>query len=357
MQCSAAPFPRRNPPDSSGLTAILAAVCATSLAGSALGGTSGTTNSPAEPAADPVLSLMLEKGMITEDEANKVQAQVDARRTNMAAAMAAEYAQSEPKWIMSPGIKDLELYGDIRLRYEDREATDPGGFKNPHPGKHGPKDLPDGVIDLARVRYALRFGLRGDAYDDFYYGFRLETASNPRSDFVTAGSSTSGNPYYGPFGRSTAGVGVGQLYLGWRPESWFDISVGKMPNPLYTTTMVWSPTISPEGAAEHLKSSVGPMDFFATFAQFLYADSNPNSSSSGYFNLVSTDGSTGNLPWLVAYQGGMDIHATKQIDFKVAPALYTYTRFNYGNSPKNNISGYTRTFPGPLWDKAPPTVC
>ena len=30
-----------------------------------------------------------------------------------------------------------------------------------------------------RFRYALRLGIRGDLFDDFYYGLRVETSSNP----------------------------------------------------------------------------------------------------------------------------------------------------------------------------------
>ena len=81
--------------------------------------------------------------------------------------------------------------------------------------------------------------------------------------------------YQGPFGKSTAGIGIGQVYLGWRPWDWVDITAGKMPNPLYTTPLVWNGNISPEGFAERFKYTVGPADFFATFGQFLYAGFQP----------------------------------------------------------------------------------
>jgi len=332
MQCSEAKYSLRNSPNASGSAAVLAAICGLSLARSAMGETGDATNSPAGAVPDPVLNLMMEKGMITETEANKVQAEVDARRTNMAA----QYPAPPSPWLVSAGIKDIELFGDLRLRYEDREAGDPGGFKNPKAGKNGSKYLPSGDINLDRVRYALRFGLRGDAQDDVYYGFRMDTSPNPRSSFTTLGTSSGSNPYYGPFGKSQTGLGVGELYVGWRPESWLDISLGRMPNPMYTSPMVWSPTLTPEGAAEKFKFSVGPVDFLANFGQMIYADSNPNSTSSGYFNLVSSDDSTGNLPWLLEYQGGVDVHLTKKIDFQVAPALYTYTDFNKGSSPSSS---------------------
>jgi hypothetical protein len=309
---------------------------------------SASTNAPAGGAtqaapavaagpSDPILNLLVEKGMITEDEAVKTQAQADALRTNMAA----QYAEENSKWKISKNIKDMELFGDLRLRYEDRDATDPGGLPNPHPGKHGEKKLPPGNIDLNRLRYALRVGVRGDVFDDFYFGFRLETSSNPRSSWVTMGTSTSGTPYSGPFGKSQSGIDVGQLYLGWQAGNWLDVTVGKMPNPLFTSSMVWSPSINPEGAAEHLKYGVGPVDFFANAGQFLYSDSNPTKATSGYFNSL-TDNS-GSLPFLLTAQGGADIHFTKQIDLKAGGGLYWYNLLNQGKSVGQGVNGYDTT--------------
>ncbi|HWF18184.1 MAG TPA: hypothetical protein VG754_02910, partial [Verrucomicrobiae bacterium] len=152
--------------------------------------------------SDPVLDLLREKGLITEGDAARVKAELDARRTNELAQLPAS------KWMIGKGVKNIELFGDIRLRFEDRTVTDPAG----------------GRIALNRLRYALRLGLRGDAFDDFYYGFRLDTAANPRSPWVTFGTSASGTPYQGPFGKSQAGLNVGQIFLGWHPEDWVNIT-------------------------------------------------------------------------------------------------------------------------------------
>ena len=297
--------------------AVIAATCALYPADKTLGAAT-----PSAVTSDPVLNLMLEKGMITENEATKVQAQVDARRTNPAAVF------PESKWKISSGIKDMEIFGDLRLRYEGRTVRDPKG----------------GEIDQSRLRYAVRLGLRGDLFDEFYYGLRLETSSNARSTFVTMGSSSSGSSapnYQIPFGKSTAGINVGQIYLGWHPEPWVEVTFGKMPNPLYTSSMVWSSSINPEGAVEHFQHAIGDVDFFATFGQFVYQDTSPSGSSRGYFNFIGTDNSQGNLPFLFALQGGVNLHLTKKVSFKVAPVLYEYTRFNNGQSPSITQSGYS----------------
>ena len=252
---------------------------------------------------DPLLDLMVQKGMVTQEEADKVRAEADALRTN---SMAATMPPPESKWKISKAIKDIELFGDVRLRYEHRQGTVPD----------------DDRIELDRARFALRVGLRGDAFDNFYYGLRLDTSSNPRSPWVTFGSSSPG-----PFGKSANGIAVGQAYMGWHPWDWLDLTVGKMPNPLYTTPMVWDPDLNPEGAAERFKVTVGNADFFANFGQFLYQDNNPNYISGGLFlpsgpsaRLQDSTDQT----FLLAWQLGVNYHFTTNVSLKVGPAIYNY---------------------------------
>lgn len=272
------------------------------------------TNSPSDTVSaptDPVLNLLLEKGMITEDEAAKTQAQADALRTNMAA----QFAAGNNQWKITKSIKNLGLYGDVRLRYEDREEATPsmGTYK--------------GKIDLYRFRYAVRLGLRGEALDDFYYGVRLETSANPRSTWVTLGTSSPD-----PYGKSAGNFEIGQAYLGWHPEPWFDFTLGKMPNPLYTSSMVWSPSINPEGLAEHLKYTVGDIDFFANFAQFLYQDENPLNATP---NLgFGTFGQSADNIFQVAWQGGLNYRITPDISAKVGATIYQY--FGLKQTSANN---------------------
>jgi hypothetical protein len=252
----------------------------------------------AEP-SDPLLELLIQKGMLTREEANRVRAEAIAMSTNAA------LPTPESKWKIGNAVKSIELFGDVRTRFEYREARTPGESSR---------------IELDRGRIALRVGLRGELLDDFYYGFRLETSANPRSSWVTLGSSSS------TFGKSSDSVNVGQAYVGWRQGSWLDITVGKMPNPLYTTSMVWDSDINPEGAAEHLKYSIGQADFFGNFGQFLYQDNNPNFISGSLLPSVAgtrTDTSA-DTTFLLAWQGGVNYHFTKDISAKVAAGVYDY---------------------------------
>jgi len=265
---------------------------------------------------DPLLDLFVKKGFVTQDEAEKVKAEADALRTN-------ELAQlPQSKWSINNAIKKVEVYGDLRLRYEDRRAEDPAG----------------GHIDLNRIRYAVRLGLRGDVYDNFYYGVRVETSTNPRSTWVTFGSN-SGTP----FGKSTAGIGIGQVYLGWRPVEWADVTVGKMPNPFYTTPMTWDTDLNPEGAAERFKYTLGPADLSATFGQFIYQDTSPASASSGYFNIPFKKS---NIPFILGWQGSINYHVTKKLSVKVAPALFNYTGHGADNGANISTPDFNGTFVG-----------
>jgi hypothetical protein len=327
MQRLARPYQKQNPVIKNGLSG-LTAVTAAAVFGLAVNamGQNVATNSifPGSSPSDPVLGLLLEKGMITQDEATRVQAQADALRTNGIN----EFAESGSKWKISNGIKNIELFGDVRLRYEGRKATEPEG----------------GDVALQRLRYAVRLGLRGEAFDDFYYGLRVETSSNPRSSWVTFGTSSSGVPYQGPFGKSTAGINIGQVYLGWKPESWFELTVGKMANPLYTSPLVWSPSINPEGLAEHFKYTVGNADFFFNFAQFIYQDTNPEENSANLFSNLGYTSS--DQPFLLAWQGGVNYHLTKKLNFKIAPALYQYIGGPENTSATSATPGFGGTFIG-----------
>jgi len=285
-----------------------------------------STNAPSLD--NPLLDLFVKKGYVTQQEAEQVESEAEAQAQQTNAAP--NFSPRPSPWTSIPGFKDMEIYGDARLRYEDRDAKDPVGNE----------------IDLQRWRYALRLGLRGDLFDQFYFGVRLDTGSNPRSPFVTAGTSTSSSStyYYGPFGKSEAGVNLAQVYLGWNPEDWVNITVGKMPNPLYTSTMVWSSSINPEGFAERFKYDVGPAQFFANFGQFLYDDLNPAIASGGLgFNgLIGQQ--TDNI-FMFAWQGGVKYRVTPDFNAEVAATIYNYIGLR--QSTENSLSALSPYYGDP----------
>src|SRR6266496_1604562 len=77
-------------------------------------------NALAADPSDPVLDLLLQKGIVTEAEVQKARADAERIRTNLM-----EMPPLESKWKLSNAIKNIELFGDLRLRYEHRETTTP----------------------------------------------------------------------------------------------------------------------------------------------------------------------------------------------------------------------------------------
>ena len=191
------------------------------------------------------------------------------------------------------------MFGDLRLRYEYRGAD------------NAPGATPD-TYYRERFRYALRFGIRGDLYDDFSYGIRLETANNPRSPWNTFGNNTTGGSVT-PSDKNSSGIYLGQAFLNWHPADWYEMTAGRMPMPLYTTPMVWDSDINPEGAFEKFKYTIDNVDLFADFGQFDYQD--PSSAS----EVPCSD------TFLLAWQAGANVSIGKDMSFKIAPVLYTYT--------------------------------
>src|ERR1700736_4949716 len=241
--------------------------------------------------AGALLDLLVRKKLITDQDAEEVRAELTKQVSETSAG----------KWKLSTPITELELYGDVRLRYQyngGRTAGDDTPVAKPGPGVAGVHDWQE----RERERYRLRLGLRGTLADDWFFGIRLETNSNSRSTNVTFGDEASG----GPFAKNSDGINVGQAYLGYKGFKDITLTAGKMPNPLVNTLMVWDPDINPEGLAEQWKHTfdfsfgggepaaaesyskeggkgfVAPaasepfklkLDLFANFAPFVYADS------------------------------------------------------------------------------------
>jgi hypothetical protein len=261
----------------------------------------GAQSQPPSQSTDSLLNKLVQKGILTEQEAKDIAN--DTTQTNQV---------SSSKWKINDAIKNINIFGDVRFRYEYRRAQNAQGSGSAEDNYY-----------RERFRYAVRVGLKGDLFDDFYYGLRVETSTNPRSPWVTFGDDSNGTPS----AKNSDGVNIGQVYLGWRPTDWYEMTVGKMPMPLYTTAMVWDSDINPEGAVEKFKTTVGPVDLFATFGQFLYQDTNPDH---GY---PSSD------TFILAWQLGGTWKIDKDMSFKAGPVIYDYTGKGQNNGLNTPFSG------------------
>lgn len=264
---------------------------------------------------------------------------------------------SADKWKLLDALTELELYGDVRLRYEYRGGRTAGDDPT-HPNDWQERE---------RERYRIRLGLRGTVLDDWFFGIRLETSQSPRSTNVTFGDdSGSGGANNGPFSKVSDGVNVGQAYIGYKGFPGITLTGGKIQNPLVNTLMVWDPDINPEGLAEQWKHTftIGgggqapasyakdgktlvktqppepalKIDVFANFAQFVYDDANPeNPIGPRPTTSQPVTGETQRVPntdaFLLAWQVGAKFSFPNSFYFQFAPTVYNYT----GNGDTFNI--------------------
>ena len=127
---------------------------------------------------DNLLEKLKDKGVLSQDEFDSLKAardeetaaQREARRKQALKEAqqaekddkAKEAEAKQTKFVSSPGMKSIQVFGDVRLRYEAREAT--SSF--PIAGL-----LPNSFDEnLDRWRYAVRIGIRGDITEDWFYG-------------------------------------------------------------------------------------------------------------------------------------------------------------------------------------------
>jgi Putative porin len=303
--------------------------------------------------AGALLDLLVRKKVINDQEAEEVRAELSKEAASTAAG----------KWKLSTPINEIELYGDLRMRYEYRAGRLPDEFKF---GQDNQNDWQE----RKRQRYRLRLGLRGTVMDDWFFGIRMETNSNPRSANITFGDDSQVN---GPFSKDNDSVRVGQVYIGYKGFPDITLTAGKMPNPFVTTPMVWDEDINPEGLAEQWKhtftfnigggggeavQSYGKegyskegkgivaapagepfklkLDLFANFAQFVYDDENPENPI-GPDPTTDANGPTQKIPTSDAYMLGWQVGARltfpHDIYIQLAPTIYNYT----GNGDSFNI--------------------
>ena len=100
-----------------------------------------TPNTHAQSSVDNLLNKLEQKGILTPNEARDLRTESDEEATNQMNNLPAS------KWKISDSIKSIQLFGDLRLRYEYRGVDNiPGAARE--------------TFYRERFRYALRAGIR-----------------------------------------------------------------------------------------------------------------------------------------------------------------------------------------------------
>jgi hypothetical protein len=177
--------------------------------------------------ADALLKKLVEKGILTKNEADDLRKQSDQEFTK-----SFQVKTGLPDWVTS-----LKFNGDFRARYEGHYADN------------------DNFVERHRFRYRLRFGVLATLKDDFDIGFRL-ASGDPVSGF----SNNAGNPLSGSTtlqdNATRKFLYLDLAYARWNfvhsAEMAGSVTFGKMDQPFVFSHVVFDPDYNPEGLAANL---------------------------------------------------------------------------------------------------------
>ncbi|MCC7376594.1 MAG: putative porin [Verrucomicrobiales bacterium] len=202
-------------PNFSRLSAVLAA-----------SGLLAATHAARGQSADALIDKLVDKGILTVDEANQLREDADRDFTK-----AYSVKSGLPDWVTS-----LRFNGDVRGRFE--------GFYADHPG----------FADRARWRYRLRAGFTAVMLDDFEVGFRLGSGDVDNASGITRGTDPISNNQTFQNNAGKKGVFLDTVYARWSPINTGDwqgvFTLGKMENPLVYSDLTFDHDYTPEGLAE-----------------------------------------------------------------------------------------------------------
>lgn len=261
---------------------------AATLAGSMLMGFG--VNAMADSTTD-IVNALVSKGVLTEEEG----ALLTKGRTDEAAGQAKALKKAS-KLKVSDAIDNATVYGDIRVRYEDRKGTGIDGTAGTNAEEK-----------KQRNRYKITLGVKTES-GDWYTDLAMAMGSAGRSDNATFGKASGGTM------NDKETVFIKRAMVGYKATDWLTAEAGRMDNPLYTTPMVWDADLTWEGLAEKLKYKVGDADLFLTAAQAQYRGENIK------FSDATVDRATVGM---YAFQGGAKYAIN---DRTSAKAAVTYTR-------------------------------
>jgi hypothetical protein len=211
-----------------------------------------------------------------------------------------------PEW-----VGRLKWEGDLRLRYQNDLFADgnaPGINFISEPYGLGSIDDPINTEeDRQRLRIRARLGLSAKITDHVSAGLRITTGntSDPVSTNQTLGSD---------FNKFS--LVLDRAFVKAKPWEWLSISGGRMPNPFFSTDLVWDDDLNFDGVA-------------ATFNPWIRSDrSGKPFFTLGAFPLQEVESSTTNLArdkWLYAAQAGLDWKMDANTRWRFGVAYYDYS--------------------------------
>lgn len=188
-------------------------------------------NQVSAQSADALLDKLVDKGILTQDEAKQLREESDK-------GFRAAYQSKSglPDWVTS-----LKLNGDFRGRYDALHGWD------------------STMMDRNRFRYRARVGVTALMMDNFEAGIRL-TSSDPAGSF--GGDPISGNTTFQDNG-SKKFVYMDLAYGKWTAVNNYSfrdtVGIGKFENPLTFSEMVFDGDYTPEGALNQFTYTINDL--------------------------------------------------------------------------------------------------
>jgi polyhydroxyalkanoate synthesis regulator phasin len=209
---------------------------------------------------DVLLDVLVDKGVISASEAQSIRTetydrmQAEKQKDRQATQEEIKKTVSEGLNKTMPVLSKTKFSGDMRVRYQTSETT----------------KTTQTNAGLYRLR--LRYGFEMPVNDQVIMGFRMASGSS-------ADPSSTNQTFDNAFSKRA--LWIDRAYIQYTGPSWLSMTGGKMPNPFFTTDLVWDPDIVPEG---FLAAST-PAISGSTIKPFVYLGYFPvQENSSGVFD-------------------------------------------------------------------------
>lgn len=292
-----------------------------------------------------ILDALVEKGILSKDAAKGLVREAEAKGAERAAAVAAEEAgvvrvqyvpesvkreireqirkevvakakaerwgavNAVPEW-----VDRLKWEGDLRVRQQSEFFAD--GNAAPAFFQASGVDLNNTSEERNRMRVRARLGLTAKVTHNISGGLRITTGntSDPVSTNQTLG--TTGNKY---------SLVLDRAFIRYQPLDWLSISGGRLPNPFFSSDLVWDDDLNFEGLAASVK--------FET--QFAESTLKPFGAL-GVFPLQEIEQSPtvkAKDKWLLAAQIGADWQPVPNTRWRFGLAYYDYRNVKGERNP------------------------
>ncbi|MBT9591126.1 MAG: putative porin [Thiobacillus sp.] len=226
-----------------------------------------------------------------------------------------------PEW-----LDRLKWEGDFRLRYQGDLFAD-GNAPETFFQAFG-QNVSNTLEDRQRERVRLRLGLNANVTGGVDAGIRITTGntSDPVSTNQTLGNT--GNKY---------SLVLDRAFLKLRPIDDLTLWGGRIPNPFFSTDLVWDDDLNFEGAA--VSYAPGAQEPQRVFKPFVTA---------GVFPLQEIEENAGTQAkdkWLYAAQAGLEWTPSTRARFKLGGAYYQYRNLPGTPNPASGNTFFNATAP------------